>query len=245
MFLNSINSLASIKKKPKKLFHPNSITGLVWYFPFTNDLNNYASGTAVNVGCVNNGVNITTADGKNCLDFYDATDYIRLPSMPTNNNGYSIAYSIYLTQDPTDGYCFLNFVNSTTSYYDIITLEINYGSQMTPYSSNSTKIGWFYPFTYSSSLFKDKWNHFVFTINKSDKGAFYLNGTLLNVTQGGQPTYAPNCKYPQKQLIYCSIGNDREYYNNYYSIVGKFNNFLYYDNVLTAEDVSALYNFVK
>lgn len=217
----------------------------------TDDFNNYASGTAVDSGAVNNGGTLTTKDGLKCVEFTTKTNYITLPSITSNTNGYTIAFSFYISNIPSDYDSLLQLYSDISNYNrNGISLSI-IGNKIRPWSGSGLKNGVYVHSEFLSFLFDNiiinNWNQIVWTINKLNVGSFYLNGNLLNVTQSGSSTNAPLCYCPTVNLPYCNIGyytNSTSYSYARTGFIGSIRDLIYYDNVLTQSDVTYIYNLM-
>ena len=196
----------------------------------TDDFNNYASGTPVNVGAVNNGGTLTTKGGLKCVNFSATTHYINLPSITSNTNGYTIAFSFYLTQLPSEPNVYFLFYNPT------IPLSKGYwDNEFFIWHDSYSRINILYTLsmTFDNSIL-NKWNQFVITFNRSNVGNYYFNGNLIHAN-------VSDPRPVSRSFSNCSIGlnpNATQWQN---SPIGSFRNFLYYNNILTQSQVTTLY----
>ena len=210
-----------------------------FYFPLTDDYKNYGLflGTADNSGCT-----LTTVNGKKCANFSTRTKYINLPSIQQNNNGYSIVFSFYITNIPTEGDNFMYFGVGFDNNKNCINANVtgyNNNYYLDPIVGNSVGYDYYFAFTFGSIL--NRWNHYVHIVKKTGSSNVYLNGALQTVLQGAGSTSQPTSRFPSVILTNGRLGyiTTGPFTNGF---IGSMRNFFYFDKILTQSEITNLFN---
>jgi len=154
-------------------------------------------------------------------------------------NGLSFSFWIKLSSSSIDYGIILYFGNfqSGSPYYD----NTNYRLQIRTSSPKTSAIYFdivkdgFYTFQYNANMYDDTWKHIIWTISSSGNWNIYVNNSIIcnNQSKFVFPLLSST------NLIYI-LGVDKHPTN--YGIIGNFDDFRIYSQVLNSNQVQELYN---
>ena len=215
-------------------------SNLLLYYPFDTNLLNYASGTGVNDATIAN-VSITnddTALTTGCASFPGTSNQVfKTPNIQFTSAGITFCFWVKFLNLLGYGSCVVDFASgidvnnvifgalSDKSFY----IKVNNPSTSASYTNANT--GYSPDYT---------WHHFVFTVASTGGWTLYLDGAVVNMTSINGYAYSA---HPSVSLLTsCLIGgNNQSSITNYASM--RLNQFLLFNRVLTATEISYLYNF--
>ena len=177
------------------LYYVPTNASLILYYPFDTDLLNYASGVGVaNGSIVGSTVSRNTSvykfgTGSLLQSASNASSYFSIPTIPTNNAGYSFSMWINLQSRTPHGIVF-TFSNALTQ--DLNRIFIWNNTNVFEFSFNNQRQNVPLP-----SL--GVWTHYAWTINTSGNAIIYINGVS---------TYTYNITYIQMIFVYNWIFGD-------------------------------------
>jgi hypothetical protein len=234
----TIASLSNNQVSNFPVFAETLNTGLLLYYPFDEDIYNYASGTGVDDATITgdyvsrNTDNYIVGSGSLYKSIAsDNTSYFAAPALPANTGGYSFALWLYMTSYTTGViFAFAQNLNANTDLNRISFTNI--GTQMRFLCSNTS----------SSYLISqpplNTWTHYVWTLDTGSNNCIYVNGSMLS----GYPKVDSVNNYASFPMNYNWIFGNNYSAGSGSGQQGYVDDFRYYNRILTQSEVTQLYN---
>jgi hypothetical protein len=213
---------------------------LVLYYPFDQNIYNYASGFPVlnsNFTGTNNNIKINNTtykvgNGSLQKDSSNSSQYVYFNTIPQNTGGYSFAFWFNFTSLITTG-TFFSFGDGNNNNIKI-TSNRSLDSSGIILSIKSIGGIKFIKTNYYPTI--SNWNHYVWTLDKNHNSNFYVNGVL----QTG---------FPKTDISYVSFAMNTntnfilaDDLNGAASVMGYLDDFRYYNSILTPTTIASLSN---
>ena len=222
----------------------------IMYYPFNNDILNYATGTGVSdLTGTSNFVNSNPSGTGYCQNFGSAYCLLRSTAITLSSNaGSGITIAFWLNSNTTT--VMGNYVslfglgNTSTSTTNSIYIQntsvaaVNSQLQLCIQGLNT-----YIPNYNNTNLYTTSWQHIAFVWTVTDaaynyKLDMYSNGSLISTITGTSynTTYVGNCNY--QRIGHRTDSND-QFFTGYMA------NWRFYNQPIAASDVLALYNTKK
>jgi hypothetical protein len=199
-------------------------TTMILYYPFNVDVLNYATGTGVANGSIvgttvsiDNSLYITGSGSLKQSGAVSKVSYFTIPTIPANTQGYTFAFWLNFKTD----YWAVNVFNFDN---DKIKFQTYNGTIYLFFGGVALGIGG----NFKNTDYLNKWNHYVWTIDKTGNTVLYFNG--IPFFKSGGYTY------------FSEIMNNNFILGGGYSIQGNVDDFRYYDGILTPDQITAIFN---
>ena len=210
------------------VFNPlNTDAALVLYYPFNTDVLNYATGVGVTNGSIVGGtVTRQTSifkfgSGSLRQSASNNTSYFSIPTIPTNTNGYTFSFWVYMTAT-TRGVVF-SFANALNTDVN----RIFWWNNGTAFTIANNNIRFNIPLP---SI--NVWTHYVWTLSKSNTSVVYINGSQ---------SYSYSLTYAAFVFNFNWILGDTFRGSGQFAMLGYVDEFRYYNRVLNQSEVTYLY----
>ena len=198
---------------------------MILYYPFNVDVLNYATGTGVVNGSIigttvsiDNSSYITGSGSLKQSRAVSYSSYFKIETIPANTQGYTFAFWLNFKSDYSSVNVF-NFDNNKIKIYTLSgTIYLYFGGVNLGIGGN-----------FKNADYINKWNHYVWTIDKNGNTTLYLNGTLFFQKVGGYTYFSETM-------------NNNFILGGGYSIQGNVDDFRYYDGILPQEQITDIYN---
>jgi hypothetical protein len=200
------------------------------YYPFDYNAQNYATINGVTDATFVGSCRLTNAFNRigtgSIINDTSLNSYFKISNgIPTNVNGYTFSYSLYLTSS-NDGMImsFNNTLNSATNRLYMIVKSSNIKIATTTAEISSNYI-----------VSTNTWYNIVWTLDTSSNSTLYVNGTSVFTTA--------TIPYINNSLGIGLLFGDAAGPATYPGVLGYMEEFRYYDGVLTPAQVTQIYNY--
>jgi hypothetical protein len=219
-----ITSAAPIITSAAPIITAAPVPTMILYYPFNVDVLNYATGTGVANGSIvgttvsiDNSLYITGSGSLKQSGAVSKASYFNIPTIPANTQGYTFAFWLNFKTD----YWAVNVFNFDN---DKIKFQTYNGTIYLFFGRVALGIGG----NFKNTNYLNKWNHYVWTIDKTGNTVLYFNG--IPFFKSGGYTY------------FSEIMNNNFILGGGYSIQGNVDDFRYYDGILTPDQITAIFN---
>jgi hypothetical protein len=236
-----VNFTSTITTPPTPYAYNINNTGLLQYYPFNTDLNNYSTGISLAPSSKDTNANYSVANtktGSGSIYFGPSnTNGIGLPVFTLGTAGITVAMWIKFVDITTRTIQtrIFEFANGTGTSQQFFSLVTN-----TTFSSLVIYLEGSVGYTYSYSM-DTNWHHYCISINSSGKIIIYVDGVQLGTIN----TYASYSSVYSSALTTAQIGGPVPAYNAY-SVGMKsayMNQFLCFRRFITSTELSYLVNY--
>lgn len=216
-------------------------SGLLQYYPFNTDLNNYSTGTSVAPSSIDTNTSYSVANtktGTGSVYFGPSnTNGITLPVFTLGTAGITVTMWIKFVDitTRTSSTRIFEFANGSGTSQQFFSFIIN-----STFNSLSISLEGNVVYSYSYSV-DTNWHHYCISINSSGQIIIYVDGVQLGTTQ----TYASYSSVYSSALTTAQIGGPAPTYSAF-SVGMKYaymNQFLCFRRVITATELSYLVNY--